>query len=70
MKLFDTPYTSVSVNDMAHVIRTFLPVYRQEHKLNPEQASACQSIMQCQTEVLGGELMVCSSCGYEPRKIS
>lgn len=65
MKSSAPPDTSVSVNDMAHVIRTFLPVYRQAHKLNPEQASACQSIIQCQTEVSGGEVMVCSSCGYE-----
>lgn len=57
--------TSLFVNDMAHIIRTFLPAYRQEHQLSPEQASACQSILQCQTEALGGELMVCSACGYE-----
>ncbi len=51
-------------NDMTQVIRQFLPAYRQQYKLSPEQASACQSILQCQTEALGGELMVCSSCGY------
>ena len=67
MTLSDTPDTSDSVNDMAHVIRYFLPAYRQQHKLSPEQASACQSIIQCQTEALGGELMVCSACGYEQR---
>ena len=50
MTLSDTPDTSDSVNDMAHVIRYFLPAYRQQHKLSPEQVSACQSIIQCQTE--------------------
>ena len=65
MKSTHTLDHSFSVNDMAHVIRTFLPAYRQQYKLSPEQASACQSIMQCQTPALGSELMVCSACGYE-----
>lgn len=51
--------------DMAQVIQTFLPAYRQRYQLSPEQASVCQSILQCQTEALGGEQMQCSACGYE-----
>lgn len=51
--------------DMAAVIRTFLPAYRQRYHLSPQQASVCQSILQCQTEALGGEQMRCESCGYE-----
>ena len=54
--------------DMAWIIRQFLPAYRQRYKLTPEQASACQSILQCQTEVLGGEQQQCSECGYEQRR--
>lgn len=67
MKAANSIKPSVSVNDMAHVIRHFLPAYRQQYTLSPEQASACQSIMQCQTEALGGDLMVCNHCGYEQR---
>lgn len=51
--------------DMAQVVRTFLPAYRQRYPLTPEQASACQSIVQCQTEALGGEYTQCTHCGYE-----
>lgn len=53
--------------DMAQIIRQFLPAYRQQYKLSPEQASACQSIIQCQTEALGGEQQKCMDCGYEQR---
>ncbi len=51
--------------DMARVIQQFLPAYRQRYKLSAEQASVCQSILQCQTEALGGEPVQCSACGYE-----
>ncbi len=53
--------------DMTQVIQTFLPVYRQRNHLTPEQASVCQSISQCQTESLGGEVSQCTACGYEQR---
>ncbi|MCW8932557.1 MAG: IS91 family transposase [Gammaproteobacteria bacterium] len=53
--------------DMAQVIQTFLPAYRQRYQLSPQQASVCQSIVQCQTEVMGGEYQQCTSCGYEQR---
>ena len=53
--------------DMTQVIQDFLPAYRQRYRLTPEQASVCQSIVQCQTEDLGGENSQCSACGYEQR---
>ena len=52
---------------MTQVIQAFLPAYRQHYRLTPEQASVCQSIVQCQTEDLGGENSQCSACGYEQR---
>ncbi len=52
---------------MAQVIQDFLPAYRQHYRLTPEQASVCQSIIQCQTEGLGGEYRLCTACGYEQR---
>ena len=57
-----------STPDMAQIIRQFLPAYHQRYKLTPEQASACQSIVQCQTEALGGEQQQCTECGYEQRR--
>lgn len=51
--------------DMTQVIQTFLPAYRQYYRLTPAQASVCQSIVQCQTEDLGGENSQCTACGYE-----
>ena len=53
--------------DMAQVIQDFLPAYRQRFRLTPGQASVCQSIIQCQTEDLGGEYSQCTACGYEQR---
>jgi len=51
--------------DMTQVVQTFLPAYRQRYRLTPAQASVCQSIVQCQTENLGGENSQCTACGYE-----
>ena len=56
-----------TATDMAQVIQDFLPTYRQRYRLSPEQASVCQSIIQCQTENLGGECSQCTTCGYEQR---
>jgi hypothetical protein len=56
---------NASPADMAQVIQTFLPAYRQRYVLTPAQASVCQSILQCQTEALGGEQVQCDVCGYE-----
>ena len=53
--------------DMTQVIQDFLPAYRQHYQLSSEQASVCQSIVQCQTESLGGEVSQCIACGYEQR---
>ena len=56
-----------TATDMTQVIQGFLPAYRQHYRLTPEQASVCQSIVQCQTEDLGGEYSQCTACGYEQR---
>ncbi len=58
------PSLSSTGTDMARVLQRFLPAYRQHYRLSPEQASVCQSIVQCQSEVLGGEYTQCSACGY------
>ncbi len=50
---------------MSQVMEQFLPLYRQNQCLSPEQASACQSIMQCQTDVLGGYVSHCDQCEYQ-----
>lgn len=49
---------------MAHVVAQFLGDYRQRYRLSPEQVSACQSILQCQTEALGGYYQACNHCEY------
>lgn len=51
--------------NMAQVISQFYLPYRERYGLSPEQASACQSILQCQTPALGGYSQVCSACHYE-----
>lgn len=63
MKSFKkSDYSSAS---LSQVIQNFLPAYKQQYKLSPEQASACQSIVQCQTEAMGRKAMFCTACGYE-----
>ncbi len=57
--------SNFSSASLSQVIQNFLPAYKQQYKLSPEQASVCQSITQCQTEALGGERLQCNSCGYE-----
>jgi len=57
--------TSTALAGMADVVKQFLPAYREHYNLSPEQASACQSILQCKTDVLGGHLMHCDDCGHE-----
>ncbi len=47
------------------MVEQFYSDYRQQYKLSPEQASACQSILQCQTEALGGYIESCSHCHYQ-----
>lgn len=60
-------YFNGSTANMTQVVQRFLPAYRQHYKLSPEQASVCQSIVQCQTEALGGKQQQCMVCGYEQR---
>lgn len=50
---------------MTDVVKQFLPAYKKRYTLSPEQASVCQSIIQCQTDVLGGEVYRCEGCGHE-----
>ena len=50
---------------MTDVVEQFLPAYKERYALSPEQASVCQSIIQCQTDVLGGEILHCDDCGHE-----
>ena len=50
---------------MSHVMTQFLPAYRQKSLLSPEQASACQSIIQCQTDTLGGYVRNCEQCHHQ-----
>lgn len=50
---------------MTDVVEQFLPAYKERYKLSPEQASVCRSIIQCQTDVLGGEVLHCDGCGHE-----
>ncbi len=50
---------------MSQVMEQFLPLYRQNKRLSPEQASACQSIIQCQTDVLGGYVSHCDQCEHQ-----
>ena len=50
---------------MTDVVEQFLPAYKERYALSPEQASVCQSILQCQTDILGGERLHCDDCGYE-----
>jgi len=50
---------------MRQVVEQFYGAYRQNYKLSPEQASACQSILQCQTDALGGFIQSCNHCHYQ-----
>jgi hypothetical protein len=50
---------------MSQIMEQFLPLYRQSRLLSPEQASACQSIIQCQTDVLGGYVSHCDQCEHQ-----
>jgi len=49
---------------MRRVVEQFYSTYRQQYPLSPEQASACQSILQCQTDALGGYIQSCSHCSH------
>ena len=47
------------------IFNQFLPVYRATHRLSPQQAKVLNCIECCRTPVLGGQHLVCGSCGYE-----
>jgi len=64
MNTFNTSLSTTATN-MSTVLQHFLPAYRQRYRLSPEQASVCQSIIQCQTQALGGDHRQCTACGYQ-----
>jgi len=51
--------------ELAHVFQQFGPAYRQKHasKILPSHRQAMRAIEHCRTEVLGGQVYVCSACG-------
>ena len=49
----------------APIIQAFLPAYRARHALSPQQASACQNILQCHTAKLGRLDYACDACGRQ-----
>jgi len=52
----------------ARMMQRFLPVYQQHKSLSPQQASACQNILNCHTQKLGGLDYVCTGCAqHYPR---
>jgi hypothetical protein len=50
--------------EVADIFRAHGEVYRQQHVLTPDQEKVMRAIEACRTEVLGGHLDVCDSCGY------
>lgn len=48
----------------ARIVRQFLPAVRQQQALSPQQASACQNILNCHTAKLGGLDYVCDRCAH------
>ena len=46
----------------ARMLQRFLPVYQQHKTLSPQQASACQNILNCHTAKLGGLDYICDGC--------
>jgi len=50
---------------LANIIKRHLSEYRDQHPLSPQQASVCQSIIQCRTEDMGGFVQECLACGHQ-----
>ncbi len=46
----------------AKIVKQFLPHVRQHQSLSPQQASACQNILNCHTDKLGGLDYMCDQC--------
>jgi hypothetical protein len=49
---------------LQQVMNHFLPTYRQQHRLSPQQAKVIGAIRACRTEVLGGQYVQCEYCGF------
>jgi len=49
---------------MQQVMEHFLPRYRQQHQLSPQQAKVIGAIGACRTEALGGQYVQCDHCGF------
>ncbi len=52
----------------AQILQQFLPLYRQHHRLTPQQAKVSGLICQCQTESLGGYRLSCDHCEFETER--
>ncbi len=48
---------------MQQVMNQFLPAYRQQHRLSPQQSKVIGAIRACRTDTLGGHILHCESCG-------
>src|SRR5262245_15313400 len=50
--------------EVAQIFRAHGATYRQHRALSPTQRKAMWAIEHCRTEVLGGHLDVCTTCGH------
>ena len=50
-------------NDLATVIRNFLPDILTKRKLTSDQLKALNAITNCRTSKLGGSILACKDCG-------
>ena len=50
--------------EVGDVFRAHGETYRQRHTLTPDQRKVMRAIETCRTEVRGGHVDVCASCGY------
>ena len=49
----------------AQVLKQFLPRYRQQARLTPQQAKVASLLCNCRTEALGGYRLACDHCGFQ-----
>lgn len=50
---------------LQQIMDHFLPAYRQQHRVSPQQAKVLGAIRACRTELLGGQYVQCDHCGFE-----
>lgn len=53
-----------TVLGLQQVMDRFLPAYRKQHCLSPQQAKVMGAIRACRTDVLGGQYVLCEQCGF------